>query len=279
MKPRLGLLSVCLWSISLAGAGAGEQEAAKPAALSVLTEYVSNISYRDRAGKPAGPTTELIRLLAERLGQPIDVEIMPWARALYTATNEANTALFETAMTSDRQARFKWVGPLKIYPLALYGRKNTINPAIPLARLGYRYSACEARDSAYLQHWQQYGFGNTSRLTLTVQKSQCRDMFLQQRADLIIWNEYFNQVLSQQLAAQGTELIKLATVDEVRLYLAFSPEHSDEYIARWQAALEQSYLDGSMRQLYQSVFPEALISQLEQFARQKQALPTYPKPF
>ena len=80
--------------------------------------------------------------------------------------------------------------------------------ALPLASLGRVYSACEARDSAYMHHWRQYGFSGSARMTLTVQKSQCRDMFLQQRADLIVWNEFFTAPLAQKLSEQGTELVR-----------------------------------------------------------------------
>lgn len=270
MKYQPGLLSI-LYFFFLATVAAGPASV-EAVPLRALTEHVNQISYLDSAGRPAGPTTELLRLVASRLEQDIQIEIMPWARALHIAKHEPHTALYETALTEDRRALFKWVGPLKIYRLALFGRKNRINPALPLASLGRVYSACEARDSAYLHHWRQYGFSDSARMTLTVQKSQCRDMFLQQRADLIVWNEFFTAPLAQKLSEQGTELVRIADIDEVQLYLAFSAEHADDYIAQWQQALEQSYLDGSMRALYQGTFPEELIMRLEQFARQKQGI-------
>lgn len=270
MKYQLGLLSILnIFSLVTGAVGITAVEAVP---LRALTEHVNHISYLDSAGRPAGPTTELLRLLASRLDQDINIEIMPWARALHIAKHEPHTALYETALTEDRRTLFKWVGPLKIYRLALFGRKNKIDPALPPATLGNVYTACEARDSAYLHHWRQYGFSGNARMTLTVQKSQCRDMFLQQRADLIVWNEFFIEPLAQKLSEQGTELVRIADIDEVQLYLAFSAEHADEYIAQWQLALEQSYLDGSMRALYQGSFPEELIMRLEQFARQKQGM-------
>ena len=59
----------------------------------------------------------------------------------------------------------------------------------------------------------------------------------------------------------------MVCVDEVALYLAFSVDHDDGYIQRWQQALETSYRDGAMRRLYTGVYPEQMIKRLERFAQ------------
>lgn len=265
MKCRVALL--CLSAIFSSQAISQEPSLPTMKPLRILTEHVNLTSFLDEKRIASGPTTELVRLLANRLQEQVQIELMPWARALHIASIEPRTALFETAMTKERDAVFKWVGPLKIYHLGIYGRKDKVSPYLPIDRYGFRYSACESRDSAYLKQWQAYGFGDKSRMILSVDKNQCRNLFIQGRADLIIWNDYFVDTLNLELAKQGTELIKIASIADVFLYIAFSKEHTDEYIARWQHALNESYLDGSMRRLYQGIFPEGQITQLEQWAK------------
>ncbi|MDP4536630.1 hypothetical protein Q3O60_10555 [Alkalimonas collagenimarina] len=144
----------------------------------------------------------------------------------------------------------------------------TILTAIDLAELHRQYIACETRDSRLMDHWQQFGFNPERHMALTVRKAQCIELLLQQRIDLLIWNEYYEDQLQQELTKQSTELVRLAAIEDVRLYLAFSLDHSEAYIQRWQHALEQSYRDGRMRALYQGTYPEELIERLETFAQQ-----------
>ncbi|WP_171907591.1 substrate-binding periplasmic protein [Alkalimonas amylolytica] len=238
------------------------------APLRIITEHSPPASYLNEQGKVAGATTELITQLANQLDEDIRIELMPWARAFYTATSQPRTALFETALSEERKPLFHWVGPLKVYRLWVYGRQDRLTGPINLAELSRSYIACESLDSIYLQYWQQLGFTTERRLALTPRKAQCRDMFLQQRVDLIIWNELFAGSLQQDLRQQGTELVPLMPIDDIYLYLVFSLDHSVAYIQQWQDALEQSYRDGSMRALYQGVFPEAVIQRLEAFAQQ-----------
>ncbi|MDP4529902.1 transporter substrate-binding domain-containing protein [Alkalimonas delamerensis] len=232
--------------------------------LRILTEHSFPASYLNDQGEVDGATTQLIRLLAAELDEAIHIELLPWARAFHTATSQPRTALYETALSDERLPLFHWVGPLKVYRLWVYGRQDHMTADSNADTLSQLHTACEYRDSIYLQHLLQLGFIPEQQLVLTVRKAQCRDMFLQQRVDLIIWNEFFAEPLKQELAAQGTELVKITPIDDVALYLAFSLDHSESYIKRWQQALEQSYRDGRMRDLYQHVFPEELIDRLEQ---------------
>lgn len=254
------LCSLCLiaWAYSATAAETSQTP------LRLLTEHSFPASYLNDQGQVDGATTQLLRLLAEDLNEPIHIELMPWARAFHTATSQPRTALYETAQSKERLPLFHWVGPLKVYRLWVYGRKDRLTADTNIATLSQLHTACEYRDSIYLKHLQQLGFIPEQQLVMTVRKAQCRDMFLQQRVDLIIWNEFFAESLQQALAEQGTELVKITPIDDVALYLAFSLDHSESYIKRWQQALEQSYRDGRMRTLYQHVFPEEVIERLEQ---------------
>lgn len=232
--------------------------------LLLLTEHSPPSSYLNESGQVAGATTQLLRLLAAELDEEIQIELLPWARAFQFATSQPRTALYQTALSEERRSQFHWVGPLKVYRLWLYGRADQLATGSKLTELHRQHIACETRDSRLMDHWQQFGFNSERRMVLTVQKAQCIELFLQQRIDLLIWNEYYEEQLQQELTEQGTELVRLTAIEDVRLYLAFSLDHSKPYIQRWQQALEQSYRDGRMRELYQHVFPEELIDRLEQ---------------
>ncbi|WP_141096172.1 transporter substrate-binding domain-containing protein [Lacimicrobium sp. SS2-24] len=234
--------------------------------LHIVTEHSPPGGYLDESGRVIGPTTELLRLLAKRLHQPIEISLMPWARALTIARTEANTAIFETVRNAEREHWFRWVGPLKHYTIWLYGRADRIDPSVPKNKLSDHYIACEYRGSVYIDHLARLGFIQGRNLIVTVSKEDCRDMLLRKRVDLTTWNDAFTASVNSELAEQNTKMKKLTPIDDIQLYLAFSLDHEQATVDRWQQALEQSYQDGSMRALYQSRYPEAVIKRLEQFA-------------
>ena len=70
--------------------------------------------------------------------------------------------------------------------------------------------------------------------------------------------------LTAQLQKSGNErLYRISTLCETQLFIAFSLDVSDDGIASWQQALEQSYRDGTMRRLYQTVYSNDSINRLE----------------
>src|SRR5690606_11554310 len=96
----------------------------------------------------------------------------------------------------------------------------------------------------------------------------CHDMLLRGRVDVVALSSNNVEMQVATFAKQGVSLIAVMPVTEVKMYLAFSSDVDDERVARWQTELEKSYLDGTMRSLYQSVYPELMIEQLETFARE-----------
>jgi polar amino acid transport system substrate-binding protein len=234
--------------------------------LRLLTEHNPPGGYRDDSGEVTGPTVELIRILQQRINEPGQIELMPWSRALSVARESHNTALFETVYTDERAPWFKWVGPLKIYTISLYGLKHRLGSDPAKIAFPGKLIACNYRNSATAEDIIKLGFVEGRNLVLTGRAGDCLNMLLFQRVDLIAVTEHAFDEFDQQIQAAGSELIKVRQLSERRRYLAFSPDVSDERIQHWQQALEQSYRDGTMRKLYQPVFSEPMIQRLERFA-------------
>lgn len=74
----------------------------------------------DAAGHATGPTAQLIAALSERLRRPGPVHVLPFARALATAENEANTLVGLLARSPERETRFHWVCPVVDYEVNVY---------------------------------------------------------------------------------------------------------------------------------------------------------------
>ncbi|MEE1999964.1 transporter substrate-binding domain-containing protein [Alkalimonas sp. MEB108] len=234
--------------------------------LQLLTEHSPPGEYLDEDGQLAGVTYELLKNLATELDEPVQFELMPWARAYTIATSQPLTALFETTRTPAREPLFQWVGPLKIHRIALYARKDRFNLAVPPAYWPKHYIACEYIQSVYLDKLNELGFNEERNLFKTVQHGDCFNLLARGRVDIILLSETSAALRTQEVAELGIELVPLNGFIETRQYLAFSRDVPVERVARWQQALLQSYRDGRMRALYQSVYPEEMITALEQEA-------------
>lgn len=232
----------------------------------ILTEHNPPAEYVDDSGRVTGVTVELVRLLQQRLKEPADIELMPWGRALNIARSSNNTMLFETVRTPEREPWFNWVGPIMLYNISLYGLKHRIGDDPEDRVLPGKFVACNYVNSITAQNLAELGFKDGKNLLLTSKSGDCLDMLLFERIDLIAVTEYALPEFRKRVADAGYELVELKVLTKRKRYLAFSKDVPDERIAKWQAALQQSYLDGTMRKLYQPVYSEALISRLEQFA-------------
>lgn len=255
LSAGLGLLLACF-------AGKTNSEPLK-----FFTEHSPPGEYRAEDGQVKGPTVELIRILQQRLQDEGPIEIYPWARAVQLASHEPNAVLFETVRNSVRENKYQWVGPLKIHDITLYSRSSNSKSA------NKHPIACVYRDSAVLSQIRQFGYEQHRNLVITTKAGECNELLLKGRVELIALNQLMVSELNQQLAAQQDQLKPVHKLATARLYMAFSRQIAPERVARWQQALMDSYRDGTMRKLYQNIYSEAMIQQLEQAATVPAATP------
>jgi polar amino acid transport system substrate-binding protein len=71
-------------------------------------------------GKITGISTDKLTEAFRRIGQPLHIQVMPWARAYQTALNTPDYCVFSTARTSEREDLFKWVGPLAVMDWVIF---------------------------------------------------------------------------------------------------------------------------------------------------------------
>jgi polar amino acid transport system substrate-binding protein len=60
----------------------------------------------------SGISTEKVKEIMHRAGETYTITAYPWARSFQMARTDANTCVFSTTRSPEREAMFKWVGPL-----------------------------------------------------------------------------------------------------------------------------------------------------------------------
>jgi polar amino acid transport system substrate-binding protein len=73
-------------------------------------------------GKVVGIATEKLEKAFKRVGVAIHIELTPWARAYQSALKRPGYCAYSTARTPEREALFKWIGPLAKTEWVLYMR-------------------------------------------------------------------------------------------------------------------------------------------------------------
>ncbi|MCU1715935.1 substrate-binding periplasmic protein [Pseudomonas sp. 5P_3.1_Bac2] len=224
-------------------------------ALHLYTEEYPPLSFSVHQ-EVTGLGPEVVRAILQRLKQQADIQVLPWARAYHSNLNNADSAAFVTMRTPEREALFKWVGPitlstdsfyaLKDSQLAIHSDEDLYQVSkIALPRDWYSYQELQAKDMPNL-------LGVTSA-------RQMFELLKHQRVPLIL-TDNLSFYTHEQSSEPGSPLHR----SEVKLlypyrqtygYISFWKGTPDQEIQRWQEALDQMKRDGSFSRIYQSWLP------------------------
>lgn len=215
--------------------------------LRLYTEEYPPLSFT-RQGVADGMAVEVVNALIERTASPARIEFVPWTRGYHEVQHQADTALFATVRTAQREDLFQWVGPiaegftsfythagsgLRLSSLADVEAQGTL--AVP--KQWYSYEVLKAQGLSNL-----YGVPSPRHML---------NMFKHGRIRVLVAN---SATLRGMLAEHGM------TPDQVELqfsfmpsdsYIAFSRSTSPEVVAQWQAQLEAMRADGSLAAIAQ----------------------------
>lgn len=223
--------------------------AAEP--LRLYTEEYPPINF-SAAGEPAGLATEVVRELARRSGQPVRIEVVPWARAYQEAQARPNSGVFVTMRTAEREALFQWVGPITVNTTSFYGLRSAN------LRIGSLEDARRHGAIAVPRQWYSHqvllaaGFTN---LHPVPGPEQMVSMFKRGRVKLMVADNLSLPALLEQGRVPAEQVALLFTFMRSYSYIAFSPQTDDALIARWQAELDGMKADGSFAAIYQKWLP------------------------
>ncbi|UTW09830.1 transporter substrate-binding domain-containing protein [Pseudomonas benzenivorans] len=206
------------------------------------------------AGEPAGMAVEVVRELARRSGQPISLEVVPWARAYREARTRPNAGVFVAMRTAEREPLFQWVGPITVNSTGFYGL-NDFTPRIDTLE-DARHHGQIAIPREWYSHQLLLAEGFTN-LHPVPGPDMVVQMLKHRRVKLMVMD---NLGLPAYLARGGLR------DDEVKLlfsflrsysYIAFSPETDPSVVARWQEELDGMKRDGSFATIHHKWLPGA----------------------
>jgi polar amino acid transport system substrate-binding protein len=213
-------------------------------ALSLVTEEYAPYAWRGPIGHVRGISVDIVTalLLRAKIGAA-PAQILPWARGMAITQRTANTCLFSTARTQEREDSFKWIGPIARLEWVLFARtedKIVLNN-LQQAR---RYTIGTYVSNATVEMLRSQGLKVelTSHDRINPRKLKLR------RIDLWAVGQRPGLHLLRELHLDGIEQVfSLADTD---LYLACHPSIPDTQVSSLNGIIREMYRDGTMQKIY-----------------------------
>lgn len=223
------------------------------AELQLLTEEAPPTSF-SRDGELHGLSVDIVRALIKRTGHAAHIELLPWTRAYRLAQQQADTAIFSTVRTPEREAKFQWVGPLLIGTTSFYSLKSrnlsftSLEQAAasgPLAvpKQWYTFETLSARGFKNL-----YGVSSSKNMVTMLKHSRVQ---LIATEDLTLKDELASGGLRPEQVQAHLPFMRSA------YYIAFSPQTDAALVERWRQELAAMRKDGSFTAIFRRWLPHA----------------------
>jgi polar amino acid transport system substrate-binding protein len=244
-RRHLGLLGLA-WTLEPLAAPAGPP-------LRLLSEEFPPFNFTDD-GRPTGLAVEVVQAVLKRLGQTLEIEFQPWARAYREAQGRQPIALFLAARIPEREKLFQWVGPIVTFYSSFYARAGA-------ERLKRIDDARQSSDVLVVRDWytaQQLASEGFRNLRFVSDPTQGLRMLIAGRAPL-----FASERISMQgaLAAAGVDpaaLEEVYTFASSDGYIAFSPGTPRRVVNAWQRQIDAMKRDGSFQAIYKRWLPRDL---------------------
>ena len=244
-RRHLGLLGLA-WTLEPLAAPADPP-------LRLLSEEFPPFNFTD-GGRPSGLAVEIVQTVLKRLGQTLEIEFQPWARAYREAQGRQPIALFSAARIPEREKLFQWVGPIVTFYSSFYARAGA-------ERLKRFDDARQSSDVLVVRDWytaQQLASEGFRNLRFVSDPTQGLRMLMAGRAPL-----FASERISMQgaLAAAGVDpaaLEEVYTFASSDGYIAFSPGTPRRVVNAWQRQIDAMKRDGSFQAIYKRWLPRDL---------------------
>lgn len=213
--------------------------AASAASLTLVTEDYPPFSMQ-KAGSSdvVGIATDLLRGAMKKAEIDYTVSLFPWKRAYESALKDADTCVYSTTRTEEREPLFKWIGPLIHNDWVLFGRTDSPKLASLDDAKAYRVGGYQG--SANTLYLESQGF----KVDEAVADRLNPKKLMANRIDFWTSGAILGPYLASREGAAG--IIPILKFKDVEMDLACNKSVPDDVIVRLNAAIKQMMNDRSM---------------------------------
>lgn len=169
----------------------------------------------------------------------------PWARIYKTAAETPDYGIFVMARTSEREALFKWVGPVGTDDWVMLAPSDSSISLNDLEQAkAYKVGAYQS--DVLDEYLRDKGFELNSSLSDDVNLEKL------QKGSIDLWatGEASGRYLAKQAGVTGLRTV--LRFNQGQLYLGLNPSVPDEVVSKLQSALDQMRQDGTIERITNS---------------------------
>lgn len=243
-SPRL-LLSQIVLALSLLTSNSSSQAQT----LQIYTQAWPPYSY-EHQGKLTGYSTELLKAVLLEAAVDANYTTLSWRRAYQQASTQANTLLYTTTRTPEREDLFEWIGPIGVRKLWLFKLKDRTDIQIKGVNDLKKYKVSIVRDTSSLKLVMERGLFPRNQIDeAPTTASNVKKLFFK-RVDLILaTNGGANFELSQlPYPKDAMEPVYLLN-DEFLFYFAINKKTDPLTIEKIRNAFEKVKASGLIESL------------------------------
>nr|WP_319527181.1 ABC transporter substrate-binding protein [Pseudomonas laurentiana] len=191
-----------------------------------------------------GIAADIVREMFRSADIPYSMTLrFPWERIYKLAMHTPGYGVFVTARQPDREALFKWVGPIGPDDWILLAREDS---PITLERLedarGFRIGAYKG--DAIAEHLSKEGL----RPAIVLRDQDNAGKLLRGEIDLWATGDPAGRYLARQIGI--SQLKTVLRFQGAELYLALNKSVPDEVVSKLQQALEQMRVEGAVDAIF-----------------------------
>lgn len=227
--------------------------------LNFITEEYKPFNYKDN-GTATGLAPELLKQVCNIMNMECNISFKNWEDGYNEVLTSNNGVLFTTVLNSTRKDLFKWAGPFASLDWNFYcaaGNSLTLNSLDEAKTIGKIGVIAEYAIEEYLK---EEGFTN---LVYVTDNQDGLTQLLEGKIDLFPADCYTTEAMLEQMSQSIYAVKPVLTIKTDLLYFAFNKQVSDELIADFQQAIDQTKQNGILGQLTRkylntSVYPDIL---------------------
>lgn len=244
----------CLALPALLGTSAAVVAAPPERSLVGFTENLAPLNYQEGT-EVQGFSVELLRKMATAAGLSLELQVLPWQRAVQMAEGQANSVLFSLTRTPEREAQFQWVGPIAPRRVLIYRLAKRGDLSLPqLSELRERRIGV-VRDSAADRLLQAAGLKPGIELEHGLDDATNVRKLLASRMEFVVLLDWAAAWAMRQHKLDYATLQPVIELDVARSYwYGLRPDVDPALARRLQAALDALKRDGRYEQLRQRYF-------------------------
>jgi len=212
--------------------------------LTGFTENLPPLNYQDETG-PQGFSVELLRMVAQQANLKLDVQVMPWVRAMQSAEATPGSILFSLTRTPEREALFKWVGPISPRRIVVYKLASRSDLSLPELRQLQGAKIGVVRESATARQLLAEGFKPGEELEFGLDDATNVRKLLAGRMEYVMLLDWAAAWNLRQLKLPYATLQVVLDYDNSKSYwYGLPPDTDPALVRRLQAALDTTRRDG-----------------------------------